>query len=111
MSAYKGDDMFYRALWQSSEDVNNYRYFRFAIVKDENTKKEIIRNLEGTTGDFYIKTKSTIKFKPDDIVVFQGVKYTILIVDGNRKEEGEPAYYKFRQNGNINTYLTLSKMG
>lgn len=110
-SAYKGYDMFYRGLWQNAEDINDYGYFRFSIVKDGTTRKEIVRNLEGTTGDFYIRTKSTIEFKPDDIVTFQGTKYVIIMVDSNRKEENETAFYKFRQNGNVNTYITLSKMG
>lgn len=111
MSAYKGDDMIYRATWICADDRNKYGYFRFAIVKDDNTIKELSRNMEGTSGDFYIRTKSSIKFVPDDLVVFRGVKYEITVVDGNRKEESEQAYYRFARNGNTNIYLTLRKMG
>lgn len=58
-----------------------------------------------------IKTKSLIEFEPEDLIIFQDQKYTIINVDGNRKESGEQAYLKMKKNGNTAIYLTLRKAG
>jgi len=100
----------YSAKW-IKRDKTECCTFRFAIVNDDNTRKTDFNKLSGFSGDMTIVTKSTIDFSPMDVIVFRCQRYTIEVVDGNRKEEGEQAMAQFITNGNIPIYLTLRKAG
>ena len=106
----KGRDFVYLAEWRA-KDKSECQYFRFAIVSDDNLEIQSNNYMKGYTGAMQIKTKSTICFKPEDVVVIRGYRYTILNVDGNRKEEGEQAQARFENNGNVPVYLSLRKAG
>ena len=100
----------YSAKW-IKRDKSVCCFFRFAIINDDNTRKVDFNKLSGFSGDMTIVTKSTIDFKPEDVIVFRCQRFTIQVVDGNRKEEGEQAMAQFTTNGNIPIYLTLRKVG
>lgn len=100
----------YSAKW-TKRDKTGCCTFRFAIVSDDNTRKTEFNKLSGLSGEMTIVTKSTIDFAPGDLILFRGQRYTIQVVDGNRKEEGEQAMAHFTTNGNIPIYLTLRKAG
>lgn len=85
--------------------------FRFGIVADDNAEKTDYNKLSGISGQMKIKTKSTLPFEPEDVIMFRGQKYNILLVDGNRVESGEQAMSRFNVNGNVPIYLTLRKAG
>lgn len=101
----------YIAKWYRA-DRTDCRLFRFGIVQDDNTQKVDFNKLSGLSGTMQIQTKSIIPFSPEDIVIFRGQKYTITLVDGNRKMSGEQAMARFNvNNGNVPIYLTLRKAG
>lgn len=107
----KGDKYIYFGLWLNHDDKLKNFWFRFSMVEDDNTKRVDFNKLSGNEGTMQIKTKSVLDFKPEDIIVFNKQKYTIVMVDGNRKEDGEQAYLRMRVNGNTAVYLTLRKAG
>lgn len=109
--AEKGVKYIYVGKWVDVEDRRKHQYIRFAIENDDNTRKTDFNKLSGFEGDMVIRTKSAVAFKPEDLFYFQGQKYTISVVDGNRKLDGELSQVRFRQNGNITTFLTLRKAG
>lgn len=104
---------YYRAKWINNDNRKEHAYFKFEIVKDDNTYETDLGNMSGTTGNAVWKTKSGINFKPEDIVYFRGDKFHIKVVDGNRKEEPtqENAFYWFKSNGNLTTILQVRKAG
>ena len=101
---------FYTARWQNV-DRTKCCNFRFAIEQDDNLQETDFNKLSGLSGVMRIKTKSTIAFEPDDLVWFRGQKYTVVIVDGNRTEEGQEAMINFNTNGNIPVRLMLRRAG
>lgn len=107
----KGIKYIYIGKWINKDNRNEHAYIRFAIESDDNSRKVDFENLSGVEGDFRIRTKSAINFKPEDVFIFNKQKYTILVVDGNRKLDGELSQVRFGQNGNITTFLTLRKDG
>lgn len=100
----------YIAKWYNVERTKCAN-FRFGIVADDNTEETDFNKLSGLSGTMKIKTKSTIPFEPDDVIMFRGQKYNIVLVDGNRTESGEQAMSRFNINGNVPIYLTLRKAG
>lgn len=108
--AKKGQENIYKALWLK-EDKSKSCWFSFCMEKDDNLQAEIRNNLRGFSGTMIVKTKSTIDFQPNDVVKFRGNRYTIINVDGHRKDEGEQAMARFEKTGNVETYLTLRKAG
>ena len=103
------NEYFYCAKWISNFDRNNYAYFRFKIVTDDNLYQTVLDNMRGEKGDAVWETKSGIDFKPEDIIVFRGQKFHIKNVDGNRKAEpeNEQAFMRFKNNGNLTKTLIL----
>ena len=100
----------YIAKWTNA-DRTKCSNFRFGIVTDDNSEKTDFNKLSGISGTMKIKTKSTLPFAPEDVIMFRGQKYNIVIVDGNRVESGEQAMSRFNINGNVPIYLTLRKAG
>ena len=100
----------YSAKWVNRDKTKSC-IFRFSMVQDDNIRKNYFNKLGGFSGEMVIETKSTIKFMPEDVVIFRGQRFTIQLVDGNRKEEGEQAMANFKENGNIPIYLTLRRVG
>lgn len=103
----------YCAKWQNAMDENKYAYFRFKIVTDDYLTEIDFNNLGGIEGMMTISTKSRLPFETEDVVYFQGAKYNIKRIDGNRKENllDENAYSMFKNNGNLNTILVLRRAG
>ena len=103
----------YSAKWVSVEDRNKKGYFSFKIVSDDYLIETDFNNLSGIEGAMVIATKSMLDFSVDDLVLFDGARYNITRVDGNRKEEtdSEIAFSKFRKNGNLTTILALRRAG
>lgn len=101
----------YNAKWVDIENKLKTKWFKFSLVADDNSKKTDFNRLSGYEGTMQIRTKSMIPFKPEDLIYFKGQKYTITLVDGNRKLEGEQAMAKVNANGNIAIFLTLRKAG
>lgn len=100
----------YSAKW-TNRDKTESCIFRFSMVQDDNIRKTYFNKLGGFSGEMVIQTKSTINFMPEDVVTFRGQRFTIQLVDGNRKEDGEQAMSRFTTNGNIPIYLTLRRVG
>ena len=100
----------YIGKWQNALKTD-IGYFRFAMVNDDNLQKQDFNKLSGESGQMLIQTKSGLPFKPDDLITFRGQRYSVLNVDGQRKEDGELAMVYFKTNGNITTYLTLRRLG
>lgn len=101
----------YYAKWIDVENKLKHKWFKFSLVADDNSQKKDFNRLSGYEGTMQIRTKSLIPFKPEDIIEFKKQKYTITLVDGNRKFEGEQAMLRANNNGNIPIYLTLRKAG
>ena len=101
----------YNAKWCNIENKLKMQWFKFSLVEDDNSRKTDFNRLSGYEGTMKIRTKSMIPFKPEDIIYFKGQKYTITLVDGNRKIEGEQAMAKVNANGNVSIFLTLRKAG
>lgn len=106
-------EYFYSAKWISNDNRNEYGYFKFKIVTDDNTYETDLNNMSGTKGDAVWETKSGINFQPEDIVMFRGQKFHIKTIDGNRKAEpeNEQAFMYFKNNGNLVTRLIMRKAG
>lgn len=106
-------EYYYRAKWISNDNRNNYGYFTFRIVKDDNAYETDVDNISGLRGDAVWETKSNINFEPEDIVYFRGQKFHIKNIDGNRKAEPmqEQAFMWFKNNGNLVTTLQVRKAG
>lgn len=105
-----GSKYIYSAKWMS-RDKTKCCIFRFAMAKDDDIRRQDFNKLSGDTGEMKIETKSTIPFRPEDVIVFRGQRYTVQVVDGDRKENGEQAMAYFVSNGNIVVYLTLRRAG
>lgn len=106
-------EYYYIAKWINNKNRNQYSYFRFKMVSDDNTKKDTVGNISSFSGIGIWETKSMIDFKPDDIIFFRGQKYFIKDVDGNKKAEHEKenAYLYFNNNGNLTIKLSVYKAG
>lgn len=104
---------FYTAKWINNDDRSQYAYFKFKILKDDNTYETDLDNMSGTTGNALWETKSTLPFQPEDIVWFRSQKFHIKNIDGNRKAnpQQEQAYAYFKNNGNLVTLLQVRKAG
>lgn len=104
---------YYTAKWISNDDRKKYGYFKFKIIKDDNTYETDLDNMSGTTGNAVWETKSMIDFQPEDIIWFRGQKFNVKLVDGNRKAdiEQEKAFAFFKSNGNLVTTLQVRKAG
>lgn len=106
-------EMYYTAKWVSHEDKDNYGYFKFKIVGDDNLTRSNMNNMSGLSGGAIWQTKSGLPFMPDDIIIFRSERFNITNVDGNRKAEpeNERAYMRVNNVGNLLTTLTVRKAG
>lgn len=101
---------FFKAKWVSGEDSTLNGYFKFSKVKVEQSNKTSMNNMQVSTGNTCWKTKSTLPFKTDDACYFQGQKYFIVSVETDDSSNNQ-AHLFFRQNGNVDKIITLSKAG
>lgn len=103
----------YIGKWINVVDKSKNGYFRFKIVSDDYLVKKDFNNLSGVDGQMVISTKSMLAFENEDIVMFQGQRYNIVRIDGNRKDDmdSELAFANFKNNGNLTTTLILRRAG
>lgn len=103
----------YIGRWINVADKSKNGYFRFKIVSDDYLVKKDFNNLSGVDGQMAISTKSMLAFENEDIVMFQGQRYNIVRIDGNRKDDmdSELAFANFKNNGNLTTTLILRRAG
>lgn len=103
----------YTGKWVSADDKNINGYVQFKIVADDYLTETDFNNLSGLEGQMLISTRNMYDFNVDDLFFFEGARYNIIRVDGNRKEDvdSEMAFSKFRNNGNLSTHLVLRRAG
>lgn len=103
----------YTGKWVSADDKNKNGYVQFKIVADDYLTETDFNNLSGLEGQMLISTRNMYDFNVDDLFFFEGARYNIIRVDGNRKEDvdSEMAFSKFRNNGNLSTHLVLRRAG
>lgn len=115
MASKKKDKYIYFMKWIDPEDPFKSQVFKFALVQDDDLYETDFNKLSGNEGTMVIKTKSMINFQPDHKLVWlgagKGQKYSITKVSGDHKENGELAYARFLNNGNLDTYLTVRRGG
>lgn len=106
-------EYYYVGKWISNDNRENYSYFRFKIITDDNTYEADLNNMSGKKGDAVWETKSNIQFEPEDIVMFRGQKFHIKTIDGSRKAqpEKEQAFAYVISNGDIPIRLIVRKAG
>lgn len=101
----------YNGQWVDSTNRINKKWFRFAILQDDNTQEKDFNNLSANEGFMRIMTKSLIEFKVDDIIYFGKQLYHIVNIDGNRLLEGQQAFARVKVNGNVAISILLRKAG
>ena len=103
----------YTGKWVSADDKNKNGYVQFKIVSDDYLTETDFNNLSGLEGQMLISTRNMYDFNVDDFFFFEGARYNIMRVDGNRKEDidSEMAFSKFKNNGNLSTHLVLRRAG
>lgn len=103
----------YTGKWVSADDKTKNGYVQFKIVSDDYLTETDFNNLSGLEGQMLISTRNMYDFNVDDLFFFDGARYNIIRVDGNRKEDvdSEMAFSKFRNNGNLSTHLVLRRAG
>ena len=103
-------EYYYVAKWISNDDRNKTAYFRFKIVNDHNTDRDM-GNMSGTSGDAMWETLSNIDFQPEDICIFRNDRFTIKNIknDKKAKADSEKAYINFTKNNNLVKQLTMYK--
>ena len=104
----------YTGEWISVEDRKKRKLFNFAITNNPNEIEVTYNNVDGITGDLFVKTYSQIPFSIDDIVIWKGYgegkRYNIVqVTDG--VDNNELAHLAVRKSANLVRYIQLRRAG